>query len=105
MSLYVAVDAVNPSDPPVADGDSIKLPKNCKENRYYYRNKEKILERRHQKRMEDPAYREKYEEKQRKKAEREEKEKEAHEKRTLKMKLVEQHLNPMAILSGVNETE
>jgi hypothetical protein len=33
-----------------------KLPKNCKENRYYYRNREQILERKRQKRLEDPEY-------------------------------------------------
>ena len=33
-----------------------KLPKNCKENRYYYRHREEILERKRQKRLEDPEY-------------------------------------------------
>jgi len=41
-----AVDAVHPSEPTVADGDSIKLPKNCKENRYYYKHRDEILEKR-----------------------------------------------------------
>lgn len=43
-----AVDAVHPSEPNTVavDGDSIKLPKNCKENRYYYKHREEILERR-----------------------------------------------------------
>jgi hypothetical protein len=33
-----------------------KLPKNCKENRYYYKHREEILERKKQKRLEDPEY-------------------------------------------------
>jgi hypothetical protein len=33
-----------------------KLPKNCKENRYYYRHREEILEKKRQKRLEDPEY-------------------------------------------------
>jgi hypothetical protein len=33
-----------------------KLPKNCKENRYYYRHRLEILERKKQKRLEDPEY-------------------------------------------------
>jgi len=36
--------------------DSVKLPKNCKENRYYYRHREEILEKKRQKRLEDPEY-------------------------------------------------
>jgi hypothetical protein len=35
---------------------SVKLPKNCKENRYYYRHREEILEKQRQKRLEDPEY-------------------------------------------------
>lgn len=34
------------------NGTEPKLPKNCKENRYYYRNREDILEKRRQKRLE-----------------------------------------------------
>jgi hypothetical protein len=52
------------------NGTEPKLPKNCKENRYYYRNREDILERKKQKRLEDPGYKVKYEERQKKKAER-----------------------------------
>ena len=33
-----------------------KLPKNCKENRYYYRHREEILEKRRLARLEDPEY-------------------------------------------------
>jgi hypothetical protein len=33
-----------------------KLPKNCKENRYYYRHREEILEKKRLKRLEDPEY-------------------------------------------------
>lgn len=32
--------------PEIAAESGIKLPKNCKENRYYYRHREEILERR-----------------------------------------------------------
>lgn len=35
---------VTTADEPLTTGDT-KLPKNCKENRYYYRHREKILER------------------------------------------------------------
>ncbi len=33
-----------------------KLPKNSKANRYYYKNREAILEKKRQKRLEDPEY-------------------------------------------------
>jgi len=47
MALDVAVDAVHASEPnTVGDVESIKLPKNCKENRYYYKHRDEILERR-----------------------------------------------------------
>lgn len=78
-----------------------KLPKNCKETRYYYRHKQEILERKLQKRLEDPEYRAKYEERQKKKAERDEIERQRAEKRELRKKAVEQFLNPVGILSGV----
>lgn len=77
-----------------------KLPKNCKENRYYYRHKDEILEKKKQKRLEDPEYRAKYEERQKKKAEREELERQRAEKRELRKKTVEQILNPVSILPG-----
>jgi hypothetical protein len=38
------------------ESEEQKLPKNCKENRYYYRHREEILERKKQKRLEDPEY-------------------------------------------------
>ena len=38
------------------DTSEYKLPKNSKENRFYYRNREEILEKRRQKRLEDPEY-------------------------------------------------
>jgi hypothetical protein len=78
----------------------VKLPKNCKENRYYYKHREEILERKRQKKLEDPEYKEKYEERQRKKAEREALEKKRAEKRVLRKKVVEQILNPVLIASG-----
>ena len=34
------------------NGTEPKLPKNCKENRYYYKHREEILEKRRQKRLE-----------------------------------------------------
>lgn len=36
--------------------DVLKLPKNCKENRYYYRHREEILERQRKRRIENPEY-------------------------------------------------
>lgn len=39
-----------------SESETMKLPKNCKENRYYYRHREEILERKRQKRLEDPEY-------------------------------------------------
>jgi DNA anti-recombination protein RmuC len=36
--------------------EDIKLPKNPKSSRYYYRHREKILEQRQQKKLEDPEY-------------------------------------------------
>lgn len=34
----------------------IKLPKDCKETRYYYKHREEILARRKEKKLEDPEY-------------------------------------------------
>lgn len=80
------------------EGVSIKLPKNCKENRYYYRHREEILERKRQKRLEDPEYAAKYEERLRKKAEKEAEKEELErikkEKRELRRKAVEKIMNP-----------
>lgn len=67
-----------------------KLPKNCKENRYYYRHREEILAKRQQKRLEDPEYQAKYELRLQKKAERNEIERQRAEKRELRKKVVEQ---------------
>lgn len=39
--------------------DAVTEVKICKEKRYYYRHREKILEKRRQKRLQDPAYQEK----------------------------------------------
>ena len=83
--------------PEIAAESGIKLPKNCKENRYYYRHREEILERKRQKKLEDPEYVAKCEERQRKKAEREELEKKRAEKRELRKKAVDQILNPAPI--------
>ena len=78
----------------------MKLPKNCKENRYYYKHREEILERKRQKKLEDPEYQAKYEERQRKKAERDALERKRAEKRILRKKVVEQILNPVPIAPG-----
>jgi len=71
----------------------IKSP--CKEMKYYYRHREEILEKKREKRLEDPEYKLKYEERQRKKAEREELERKRKEKREQTKKMVEQILNPL----------
>ena len=47
----------------------VKLP--CKEMKYYYRHREEILEKKREKRLEDPEYKAKYEERQIKKEEKE----------------------------------
>ena len=67
----------------------------CKEIKYYYRHREEILEKKREKRLEDPEYKAKYEERQRKKAEREELERKRKEKREQTKKMVEQILNPL----------
>jgi hypothetical protein len=43
-------------DGKVSDESTIKAPKNCKENRYYYRHREELLEKRRLKRLQDPEY-------------------------------------------------
>ena len=102
MALYPAVDAVHPSEPnTVADGESIKkMKKTQKEIKYYYTHRAEILEKKRQKKMEDPEYKARYEERQRKKAEKEQLEKQRAEKREQRKKMVEQMLNPAPIPSG-----
>ena len=51
----------------------VKFP--CKEMKYYYRHREEILEKKREKRLEDPEYKAKYEERQIKKEELERKRK------------------------------
>jgi hypothetical protein len=82
------------------DQQEVKLPKKCKETRYYYKHREEILARRKEKKLEDPEYQAKYEERQRKKAERDALEQERALKRELRKKVVEQLLNPTCVLSG-----
>lgn len=41
---------------PNSEEAGIKIPKNCKENRYYYRHREEVLERKKQKKLENPEY-------------------------------------------------
>ena len=88
------------SNPTTAESEQ-KLPKNSKENRYYYRHKTEILEKKLQKKLEDPEYRAKYEERQRKKAEKEELERKKSEKRELKKKAIAELLNSDKNPSGV----
>ena len=80
------------------EAQELKTP--CKEIKYYYRHREEILEKKREKRLEDPEYKAKYEERQRKKAEREDLERKRKEKREQTKKMVEQILNPL-IPSGV----
>lgn len=61
------------------DTSEHKLPKNSKENRYYYRHRDEILEKKRQKRLEDPEY-------QAKVKEREEAKKRKEEERVAKQK-------------------
>ena len=83
------------------DGENIKKQhKICKELKYYYKHREEVLGKIHQKKMEDPEYKAKYEERQRRKAEREQLEKRRTEKRELRKKRMEQVLNPTPIPSG-----
>lgn len=77
-------------DTAATDNAEIKLPKNSKENRYYYRHREDILEKKRLKKMEDPEYRAKYEERQKKKAEREELERKRAETRELRKNKIEE---------------
>lgn len=67
----------------VGEGTSVKLPKNCKENRYYYRHREEILEKKRQKRLEDPEYKAKKEAREEAKRKREEEKKEENRKKAL----------------------
>ena len=78
----------------------VKGLKICKENRYYHKHREEILEKKLQKRLEDPEYKAKYDERLRKKAEREEVERQRAEKRELRKQTVELLLNPMAVSPG-----
>ena len=50
-----SVDQVDTKTTP----ETVTEVKICKEKRYYYRHREKILEKRRQKRLQDPAYQEK----------------------------------------------
>lgn len=59
---------------PVTD-DGIKLPKNPKAMRWYYRHRDEILEKKRQQRLEDPEYQAKQKEKEEKKKQREEEKK------------------------------
>lgn len=58
----------------------------CKEKRYYYRHREKILEKRRQKRLQDPAYQEKLRLREEKKHAREEEKKARELRRQTRLK-------------------
>ena len=60
----------------------VKMPKNSKENRYYYRHREEIIARRRAKRLEDPEYQAKLREKEEKKKRKEEEAKRQKEERS-----------------------
>ena len=73
--------------PAVSATETVKLPKNTKGIKYYYRHREEILEKRMQKKMEDPEYQAKQVAKEEaKKAKEEEVKKAKEEKRILKLK-------------------
>ena len=71
----------------------VKIPKICKENKYYYAHREEVLARKKEQRMATPEYKAKQEEKEQKRKEKEEalekkkqeKEKEKELKRLVKM--------------------
>jgi hypothetical protein len=67
----------------------VKLPKNTKENRYYYRHREEVLERKRQKRMEDPEYQAKIKAREEAKIAREAAKKAKEEAKEEKRKIVE----------------
>ena len=72
---------------------TIKVPKDCKSNRHYYRHREKILAKRKEQRLEtDPEYAARCAARQKKKEEAEKKVKEREEKRAAKAKLLEEKL-------------
>jgi hypothetical protein len=79
----------------------VKLPKNCKENRYYYKHREEILEKRKQKRMEDPEYLAKQKEKEDKKKQKEEENKDKiKEKGRARAKIKAELLGILPIVSS-----
>jgi ribosomal protein S4 len=67
-----------------AEKINLKVPKDCASNRYYYRHREKIIQKKLEERMKDAEYVAKLEERRRKKAEKEKKDAEREMKRKLK---------------------
>ena len=63
---------------------NVKVPKDCASNRYYYRHREDILQKKLEERMKDPEYVAKLEDRQRRKAEKEKNDAEREIKRKLK---------------------
>ncbi len=70
----------------------IILPKNSKENRYYYKHREEILEKMKEKRMQNPEYKAKMEEREKKKAEKELLRAQKEEKRRIMAEMVSKKL-------------
>ena len=97
------MSAEQPSEQPMeqlTEEAGTRLPKNCKGTRYYYKHRQEILARRKEKKLEDPEYQAKYEERQRKKAERDALEQERLLKKEMRKKVVDELLNPSCVLSG-----
>ena len=78
----------------------MKLPKNSKENRYYYKHREEILAKRQQKKEESPEYREKMRLREEKRQEREQMEKERTLKRELRREKITAMLTPSGAISS-----
>ena len=75
--------------------ENITLPKNTKENRYYYRHRDEVLARKKEQRMSDPEYRARQEEREKNRLEREaEKERKRLEREAMReKKRLEQEAN------------
>ena len=78
----------------------------CKEMKYYYRHREEILDKRKQKRLEDPEYQAKQKEKEEKKKKKEEEKKEKlKEKGRERAKMKAERLGILpTVSSGVDKT-
>jgi hypothetical protein len=88
-----------------AEQSEQKLPKNNKCNRYYYRHREDILEKKRQKRLEDPEYQAKQKAKEdAKKAKEEEKQRQKEERGRERAKKKAELLGVLPVIpSGVEQ--